>query len=444
MVDGASCENPSKDKGCHQYFVALAKIGGNTGLWYSHKSLTTPSQPPSKTRPLGFAALGLGLIFAACAGQEETPSDKVSLAPTQFDVLGLEVDEAPEAFTDRKGNRWVKMRKITEFAPEGPEAYKMPADRGLDLSKLGDDELAEYWRPVLLANGAEYKLELPAHEFVAKLRRGDFYGGKAPMEPSSRSETLKTQVVIGNDDRTTVPGWPPSGLESRQMYMTDSAIGPLNQTSLCTGALVGSNTAISAAHCFVDPNTGLWRSTRHWAFGIATRRLFGGAPSQTAAFGNFVGCYYVTPPSGFFMNPSFPNDFSVIEFGCNLFPGTAVGAHGSRTASDTQINSSNVMVSGYPSTLPASFPSSARVPSLATHSLGPGGASTFFTGDPAVIQHTVDTTGGQSGASVLQNIFGGSAQYVTAIHVGNTTVNQNRARRFDGTVYGFLKSYTSY
>jgi V8-like Glu-specific endopeptidase len=158
-----------------------------------------------------------------------------------------------------------------------------------------------------------------------------------------------------------------------------------------------------------------------------------------------VGCYTVFIPSAFWTTSTGPeNDFALIEFGCNLNPGNSVGAHGSWTASDTQISSSSVMVSGYPSQLPSSVNTAILVPNLVTHTIGAGGTAVMF-GTPAVLNHSVDATNAQSGSPLLQTIFGGSALYVTGFHNGSQGfVGPNKAKRFDGTVYGMLKSYTSY
>jgi hypothetical protein len=75
--------------------------------------------------------------------------------------------------------------------------------------------------------------------------------------------------------------------------------------------------------------------------------------------------------------------------------------------------------------------------------LAPAGPGLFY---PGIVNHYLDSTGGQSGSAIMQTVFGGSSRYLTAIHVGAPSIYStfNQARRFDSAVYGFLKSYTSY
>jgi Trypsin len=313
------------------------------------------------------AALTLALAgtLAACAAHDDTLTDKVSLKhEPQVDVLGLDTDDRPAAFTDRKGNRWVKMKDITEFASERKAEEYEPKSKGGDPSKMSDEELAEYWRPVMFANNAQYTLDLPAREFVAKLKRGEFYGGRAPS-PAMAADGLQTLKVIGTDDRQVVSGMPPAGMDRSQMLMSEAAVTATNNTSACTGTLMGPKTAISAAHCFYDPQTFQWRTQRHWSFGVATRKYTGQAIQQTTAYPPYLGCYFVWIPAAFVStNTGVVNDFSVIEFTCGVSPGSqGVPYQGSWTADDAQVTGSGASLIGYPATLPSSLASGpVRVP----------------------------------------------------------------------------------
>lgn len=363
-------------------------------------------------------------------------------------VLNLQAGEQPLEFVDSKGNRWIRQRVLTEFAPEPEHGAEDVSVVEQDRRGWTDEQLAEYFRPLLITNGAQYILDAPPVDIIRRIHQGEFYGGRDPLEPSAGAGGLSPQNVIGTDDRSSVLGTPPGGLSSRQMYMSGSSINANNNTSHCSGSLIGPNTAISSAHCFFNHSAFPkdFYPTRHWAFGIATRNN-GGGNQQWSAFGNYVGCYSMWVPSGFVTANTINDDFAVIEFGCSLNPGVAVGAHGSWTASDTQIyNATSLQISGYPDVLGGSgVAANVRVPSLLTHSTGQYWAY-VDSGNSTRIVHSVDTTGGQSGAPLLQNIFGGSGMYVTGVHKGLYTLYPplNHARRFDSTVYAFLKSFTSY
>ena len=124
-----------------------------------------------------------------------------------------------------------------------------------------------------------------------------------------------------------------------------------------------------------------------------------------------------------------------------MVPGNVVGAHGSWTVSDAQISASNIQISGYPQPLPSTVATNILVPSLVTSTKGAGFAY-VDSANATRILHLVDETGGQSGAPFLQNVSG--SLYVTGIVKGGYDANRNHGRRFDGTVYSFFKSYTSY
>jgi V8-like Glu-specific endopeptidase len=394
--------------------------------------------------------LGGALVSIVACGNDEQleQSARVQLPEANADLLGIPLDSHPADFTDRKGNHWVLSKVIKTFAPvpsngDMDAVERRPGPTPEEMSRWPDERLAAYWSPILVTNGVEYTLSTSPSDFVARLKRGEFYGGRSPLEPTAipGTEGLRPQAIIGTDDRTTVIGLPPQGENSRQMLLSSVPIGANNNSASCTGSLLGPKTAISSAHCFYDNSTSSWYPTWNWAFGVATR-LISGVKQQWSAFGNYIGCYSFWIPSSFVGSNTVDNDFAAIEFGCNLTPGSVVGAHGSWTASSSQISSSTVRVTGYPGSLPASTPSNFLVPTLLTQTNAVGGALVDSSNATRIL-HGVDTTGGQSGSALLQPIFGGASVYLTGIHKGGYA-GQNHARRFDSTVYGFLKTYTSY
>lgn len=423
-------------------------------------SKSTTIQSKNYTTTAFSSRLTLVAAFGALSVQCTSPVADEAVAPdffaesqtTNTETLGLPAEgETPERFVDTKGNRWVHKEKIIPLAAarNGSADLDKPLPPGPSREEMlgwSDERIAEYWRPVMVTSGAQYELEMAPVDFARKWRAGEFFGRTEPIEPQ-KSE-IDTQAVLGNDDRVNVigtSGVAPPGKYSRQVLLSAQPISATNWSAQCTAGLVGTRAALSGAHCFNDPLTHQWYPTYYWAMGVATRTA-NGVSTQARSFptsGAWInGCYGMWIPTSFLTDSSTTNDFAVLEFGCNQNPGNTVGAHGSWTVSDAQITGSATELIGYPTQPPAAFAlSTYQVPSLVTHNLPVGNTFLFYGANAAVIRHNVDASPGQSGAPMLQTVNG--VQYVTMIHSGGTST-YNLARRFDGTVYGFLKSYTTY
>ncbi|MCB9560745.1 MAG: hypothetical protein H6708_10085 [Kofleriaceae bacterium] len=366
-------------------------------------------------------------------------------------LLGACVDEpgpepgAPTDVVDAKGNRW-RLRGPATLAADGSlDPADAVAARAPDVPS-SDAERAASLRPVVFFDGNEYELDASDDEILARYAAIEAQGraGGAPGAPDDRArpdERGPQGVVAGTDDRIPIGyanvRYYPSSAVGVSVSMTRAPYWEAGGTDACTLTMIGPSTAISAAHCFYRPNVG-WHPVKSWAFGVSS--LFGAG--RNLAYPTTTGCYWVTIPSGATTSRSPYYDYAVIEFSnsqaptCNLFPGYAVGWYGWWTASDEQIENTNVRINGYPSPAPAG---SFVWPSEFTQ--GDYRGALRVDGSRYLLRFDLDVTGGNSGSGLAQELFAPGDRYVTGIVVGEAETNWGR--RLDATVRDFVLAYSA-
>jgi hypothetical protein len=88
-------------------------------------------------------------LLACASPHEELPDAEMSAANRE--ALRQVADSTD--FVDAKGRRWLRVRKVTTFAPEPTREFSHRDGPSPDLENLSLDELAEALRPVAFANG---------------------------------------------------------------------------------------------------------------------------------------------------------------------------------------------------------------------------------------------------------------------------------------------------
>ncbi len=360
---------------------------------------------------------------------------------------------------DRSGQRWEyvgepsRSAEITDFAAAVAPSRPPLQSPFASYDDLSDDELAERIRPIQLVGNTVYRLATPPVQLVKDVRAAVRRGAdllppgkptRSPPEPSSSDPVAS--VVVGTDTRYAATQYSSVYYPLSTMVAFAADISPAsNGNGACTATMIGTRTAVTAAHCFYNYGVG-WYPTRQWAAGVSTF-YSGGSLVQNVASGNFTGCYTVTIPTAWTLYGDYLDDYATIEFAaaCDLTPYT--GWLGLRFFYDYEMTSAALVhLDGYPAPSPNySYP----FPSLYVTS-GSGAANVFpwqNSGNPSPeIYHTFDTSGGNSG-SALRFPYPGQTDplYVGAIHKGALAGSNtaNIARRTDSGVIAFVFAASS-
>jgi V8-like Glu-specific endopeptidase len=214
-----------------------------------------------------------------------------------------------------------------------------------------------------------------------------------------------------------------------------------------SGTMIGPSTAMSVAHVFWDEAADTWEATHRWAPGYDSQ------DANRSPYGEWHGCYWVTIPTAYTNGNSSAHDYAVIDYdvGCNSVrdgvnsdaPGATVGWLGFYTASTSDIESRLGYVRGYPGT------GTCGTPGVACNVRVWGDTSSASENNATsnMIEHQADSSGGQSGSAFYHyadpSCSGcGYGPYLVGMHrAGSASYNQ--ARRFDSTVYSFMRAYSS-
>lgn len=214
-----------------------------------------------------------------------------------------------------------------------------------------------------------------------------------------------------------------------------------------SGTLIGPSTAMSVAHVFWNEDGDTWEADHRWSPG------FDSADADPSPYGEWYRCYWVTIPTAYTNGNSATHDYAVLDFdvGCDSIsngvnsdePGATVGWLGHYTASESAIEGTTGYVRGYPGTGTCGNPGV----SCATRIWGDTSSSSETNATSTTIEHMADTSGGQSGSAFYHyadpTCTGcGYGAYLVGMHRAGTS-SYNLARRFDSTVYSFMKAYSS-
>jgi hypothetical protein len=245
------------------------------------------------------------------------------------------------------------------------------------------EQLAEDLRPVMLVGGQwEYRAEEPAYELAEAILNGD------DIAPQS-TEGREGRTLVGDACPGGAPG---SHCDNRVIVNTpDAQINAPNLMSQggCSATMIDRSTAVTAAHCFYNPDGWVGDPTPYWYVldGISCRiSSESGTPSSSpktedrrpdgatstanclprwaAAMSpsgprwSWLSCYNVTIPGAWTTATSntYPqsirHDYAVIDFnifGCsNRNPGDTSGWRGTMVATADQLSANYTWLVGYP------------------------------------------------------------------------------------------------
>jgi V8-like Glu-specific endopeptidase len=401
-----------------------------------------------------------GLLAASCSSpHEELPDVEMSIQNRQ--ALAQIPDKTE--FVDAKGRRWIRHRKIVDYAPERIGEFSgRELEPNASLERLSLDDLAEALRPIGFANGYEYRAAEPAYDTAARIIA--LRAQAARGEPDVLSREGNTGSAPTPEVRQDVAPkriFPPDtraaqGANTVYPYRTVVLLTDANLAGSCTATFIGPSTAVTAAHCLHDSAN--WFSTRRWAPGADsgdTVRFpfdpFGPYPSTNPSNPATLSCYWANVPQCWYTWPwigSSACDFAVIEFAngfpnCNLQPGNVVGWLGWGWASTAEMQAWSANVYGYPV---ADNTCGGWVDCPGANCMWPkiwGTLENSWQWDSDteyLIGHHVDTGPGQSG-SALYN-FAPGYRKVYGIHQGchsSSFGTSNRARRIDNSVVTFVE-----
>jgi glutamyl endopeptidase len=192
--------------------------------------------------------------------------------------------------------------------------------------------------------------------------------------PAPDDDVVTPQVIIGSDDRVRV--WPDHSPLSQMPLLLFKRNG---ENYMCSGALVGPRTVITAGHCLYSADT----STPSWSTEISV--LFG-VDGTTANF----GCYpsQMGVGSTWMSNAAASSDWGVIQLACNA--GAVVGHMGYKDPGISPNQDFGFQtITGYPSD---KVDSNGYQMWMHTNSV--------YALETTRISYSIDTMGGQSGAPI--------------------------------------------
>lgn len=383
-------------------------------------------------RHLLFITLAI-VLFPACGEQE--PEDSSGTRKSS-----IEKKLSNDNYLDNKGRLWEKTRDVEYIKYDGVpppptenENVSEPSPISMSL-----DKIAEMYRPVTEFNGIEYRLsnddtlELAKeiHEAIIQFEGKELIG--LPLKEEKEKidlAPLKQPMIIGNtDSRSNINAYADDSPQSTIAGRDTS--GPY-----CTAfKMLNAVTAITAAHCVYDRDSGSWYTRQDWWFGAGAKHNSGGASRSPLP----ASCYSRTIPAGWISSGGIENDYAIIRFReknggpwCpwNDFSTGALGYIMSQDAMDF-----DVRVQGYPAPYQNNSPAGSwTYPTLWHHRLSSGGWIPRLV-YPKRVFHHADTSGGQSGAPIQD----AGINRVRGIHSGSTwifpTGYRNQGRRLSADV----------
>jgi V8-like Glu-specific endopeptidase len=202
-------------------------------------------------------------------------------------------------------------------------------------------------------------------------------------------------------------------------FHTDTSPPMVNFFTQCSGAIIGPNSAISAAHCFFNPTTGTWKNFQYGAPG------FDSLHSPNEPWGHF-NCFSIWMFSAFFTDTHVVSQWDIAAFdftGCTDNPtSTGVGWFG--YIINPNPSGRTLATDGYASNLSCALGQVCGMTGTAVNS-----------GSALLLSSNLFLKGGMSGGPIFttntNQIMGNSIAVDT---------NTSYYRRFDTTVYNLFHS----
>ena len=399
-------------------------------------------------------------LLAACSSPHGEPPD-VEMNLKNREALAQIPDRSE--FVDAKGRRWLRQRKVVDYAqePTGEFQTRVP-EPNASLDRLSLDELAEALRPIGFANGYEYHAAEPAYDTAARILALRAQAARGEPEVFSREGNTGSAATLEvRSDVAAKAIFPPDtrtsfGANTTYPFRTFVLLTDANLVGSCSATLIGPSTAVTAAHCLHSSVN--WFSVRRWAPGADsgdTVRFpfdpFGPYPSTNPSNPATFQCYWATVPVCWYLGLFAGTDicdFAVIEFAngfpnCNLQPGNVLGWLGWGWASPAEMQTWQANLFGYPlaDTTCGNWTDCPGANCLWPKIWGAVQNSWEWDSNSSyLIGHHVDTGPGQSG-SALYN-FAPGFRKVYGIHTGchsSSFGTSNKARRLDSTVGTFIQ-----
>jgi glutamyl endopeptidase len=255
-------------------------------------------------------------------------------------------------------------------------------------------------------------IPLAAHAAAAESSPAQQY--MSPGSSSSSGEAAQPASIIGSDDRSPVY-WVNLTPYNKIVFIVSTF--PDGQMFRGTGAIIGYDTVLTAAHLVYDQEHG----------GEATSvrvylQVNGTMPSEQSGTSGY-GIYY---PDGYADDGDRWDDWACFHTYSDI--GSTQGWFGF-AVSDSFAN--KLTISGYPGTVSGS--SSANY-YMYTHR----GYVTVNASNNRILNYTIDTGGGQSGSPIYS-----TNEIIYGVHFGGDgePAQQNWGRRIDQTMFNILQQY---
>lgn len=404
------------------------------------------------------------------------PMEETTVISKSLRFEGKVVDQRADGTAVRevaylRGRRFVWKGKLGERIA-AKENLIDDGGRSVAIEQMTRDELAKELRGLALFDGHQFVEDEPAYDLADEvIRRRDVELqsggklsalGKTPAQGNAAfTRELEAATEVGRQALTTTPyvaqivhGGDDRGVMNNTIYphRTQVVFDNTGTTGAITGAegsgtLIGPSTIMSVAHVFWDEGADTWEADHRWAPGYDSQ------DANPSPYGEWYRCYWVTIPTAYTNGNSSAHDYAVIDtdVGCNSVrdgvnsdaPGSTVGWLGFYTASESDIESHTGYVRGYPGHGSCGSPAV----SCNVRVWGDTSSASETNATSNMIEHQADTSGGQSGSGFYHyadpSCSGcGYGPYLVGMHRAGSA-SHNLARRFDSTVYSFMKAYSS-
>ena len=368
------------------------------------------------------------------------------------DGSSIEAAQAPSELVNAKGTKLKLVGKAKTLVASAKDVGLQGSDTATATPSNDENQLAEDLRGLTLSDGYEYREAAPslalARKVIAarKLANTGSVGNLGSQPADDSAGEREGRAVFGADGRV----YKSNNTSFPYRTFTFSEVG-------CTGTIIGPGTMVTAAHCVYDTVSNAWLQVWDPTFpngsgGVGANRWPRWAPGvdgrdATGAPYGWQQCYDVTIPGAYVSETSQTSanarlyDYAVLDFTtrCGVRPGDSTGWMGTWIYSEASIESLTVNIYGYPSTAAGASRYHGSVPNKFGEIWGMSG-SVYIDSPTTKLKTTIDTSGGQSGASYWVN---DTDWRVIGIHHG-AEGTYNSARRFDADVFNFFDANSPY